>query len=101
MDGRRKKLGRKEGRETKGDATYNQHYTCTMIPFELYSLRRISEKWLSKLCRREDDKFQLLVITLKIQYYLGGRVRTDELYRMVGCTRGDVDYHPTTPTVLL
>ena len=22
------------------------HYTCTMIPFELYSLRRASEKWL-------------------------------------------------------
>ena len=26
-----------------------------MIPFELYSLRRASEKWLSNLCRREDE----------------------------------------------
>ena len=76
-------------------------HTCTMIPFELYSLCSISEKWHSNLCRRENDKFQLLVITLKIQYYLGGRVRADELYRIVGYTGGDVDYHPTTPTVLL
>ena len=30
--------------------------TCTMIPFELYSLRRASEKWLSNLCRREDGE---------------------------------------------
>ena len=73
-----------------------------MIPFELYSLHRISEKWLSNLCKREDDEFQLLVLTtFKIQYYLGGRVGAEELHRMVGYTRRDVDYHPTTPTVLL
>ena len=40
--------------------------TCTMIPFEPYSLRRISEKWLSNLCRREDDEFSSLVLTTKI-----------------------------------
>ena len=27
-------------------------HTCTMIPFELYSLRRASEKWDSNFCRR-------------------------------------------------
>ena len=27
-------------------------HTCTMIPFELYSLRRASEKWDINLCRR-------------------------------------------------
>ena len=44
---------------------YNVH-TCTMIPFELYSLRRTSEKWLSNLCKREDDQFPSLVLTAKI-----------------------------------
>ena len=29
-------------------------HTCTMIPFELYSLRRASEKWDSNLCRRAE-----------------------------------------------
>ena len=31
-------------------------HTCTMIPFELYSLRKASEKWLSNVCRREDGE---------------------------------------------
>ena len=36
-----------------------QHYTCTMIPFELYSLRRASEKWVSNLCGREDEEMMV------------------------------------------
>jgi len=34
------------------DALSASTHTCTMIPFELYSLRRASEKWLSNLWRR-------------------------------------------------
>ena len=54
----------KEGERREGDTC-----TWTMIPFELYSLRRISEKWLSNLCRMKDNKLQLLFLTTKIKIF--------------------------------
>ena len=40
--------------------THTHTHTCTMIPFELYSFRKASEKWLSNLYRREGEENQLL-----------------------------------------